>query len=70
LRVIGDDGLRVALSEQALAIDVGRVMFGDDTTPLRSEIVETMWWLYENHERARADGRKLWSLSDRQALDG
>jgi predicted O-linked N-acetylglucosamine transferase (SPINDLY family) len=68
LRVIEDDGLRVALSEQALAIDVGRVMFGDDTTPLRSEIVETMWWLYENHERAQADGRKLWSLSDRQAL--
>jgi glycosyltransferase involved in cell wall biosynthesis len=70
LRVIEDDGLRVSLSEQALAIDVGRTMFGDETTPLRSEIVETMWWLYENHERAQADGRKLWSLSDRQAHSG
>jgi len=68
LRVIEDDGLRVSLSQQALAIDVGNVMFGDATTPLRSEIVDTMWWLYENHERLQADGRKLWSLADRAAF--
>jgi hypothetical protein len=68
LRVIEDDALRVALSRQALAIDVGAVMFGDATTPLRTEIVDTLWWLYENHERAQADGRKLWSLADRHAF--
>jgi len=68
LRVIEDDGLRVSLSQQALAIDVGNVMFGDATTPLRSEIVDTLWWLYENHERVQADGRKLWSLADRAAF--
>jgi len=68
LRVIEDDALRVALSEQALAIDVGNVMFGDATTPLRSEIVDAMWWIYENHEAAQSDGRKLWSIADRAAL--
>jgi len=68
LRVIEDDGLRVSLSRQALAIDVSNVMFGDATTPLRSEIVDTLWWLYENHERAQADGRKLWTLADRASF--
>lgn len=70
LRLIEDDRLRVALSEQALAIDVGIVMFGDEATPLRSEIVDTLWWLYRNHEAARADGRKLWSLADRATFVG
>ena len=68
LRVIEDDGLRVALSEQALAIDVGKVMFGDATTPLRSEIGDALWWTYQNHEAAQANGRKLWSEADRIAF--
>lgn len=68
VRVIDDDALRVRLSEQALATDVDRVMFGDGTTPLRSEIADTLWWLYENHEAAQADGRKLWSLADRASV--
>lgn len=65
LRVIEDDALRVSLSEQALALDINNVMFGDATTPLRSEIGDTLWWLYQNHEAAQADGRKMWSLADR-----
>jgi hypothetical protein len=68
LRVIEDDGLRVALSEQALAIDVGKTMFGDATTPLRREIGEALWWVYQNHEAAQQDGRKLWSLAHRAAF--
>jgi len=70
LRLIEDDALRVALSQQALAIDVGTVMFGDATTPLRSEIVDTVWWMYQNHEAAQTDGRKLWSLADRAVFGG
>lgn len=68
LRVIGDDGLRVALSEQALALDIDRVMFGDADTELRHEIVDAVGWIYAHHEDARQDGRKLWSLADRAAL--
>jgi hypothetical protein len=68
LRVIEDDALRVALSRQALALDVGNTLFGDATTPLRSEVVDAVWWLYQNHEGALADGRKLWSQADRAEL--
>ena len=69
LRIIGDDALRVDLGRQALALDVDRIMFGDASTPLRSEIGDAVWWLYRNHERARADGRKLWSIADRRELN-
>jgi glycosyltransferase involved in cell wall biosynthesis len=68
LRLIDDDALRVSLSERALSLDVGNVMFGDAATPLRHEIGDTLWWLYQNHEAAKADGRKLWSLADRAAF--
>ena len=66
LRVIEDDGLRVELSRQALALDVGNTLFGDASAPLRSEVVDAVWWLYQNHEAALADGRKLWSQADRE----
>jgi hypothetical protein len=69
LRVIGDDALRIALSEQALALDIDRVMFGDATTPLRGEVRDAVWWIYRHHEAAQADGRKLWSEGDRSTFD-
>ena len=68
LRIIGDDALRVELSRQALALDIDGVMFGDGTTPLRDEVGDAVWWLYEHHEAARADGRKSWSQKERQTF--
>lgn len=68
LRVIGDDELRVALSRQALSLDIDGVMFGDASTPLRSEIGDAVRWIHRHHEQAMADGRKLWNLADRAAF--
>ena len=59
LRIIDDDAQRVALSEQALALDVGSLLFGDATTPLRSEVVEAVWWMYQHHEAIKASGWKV-----------
>lgn len=70
LRVIADDALRIELSEQALALDIDRLMFGDASTPLRSEVRDAVWWIHRHHEAAQADGRKLWSEADRSAFDG
>ena len=65
LRVIDNDEERIALSRQALALDVDRVLFGDATTPLRSDVVDAMWWLYQNHEAIKASGRKVFRAADR-----
>ena len=66
LRVIDNDAERIALSRQALALDVDRVLFGDATTPLRSDVVDAMWWIYQNHEAIKASGRKVFRAADRQ----
>jgi hypothetical protein len=65
LRVIDDDQTRVSLGLQALALDIDRLMFGDATTPLRREVVDAMWWIYENHEAIQASGRQVWRQADR-----
>ncbi len=58
LRVIGDDALRVQLSQQAVACDVAAKLFGDGTTKLGTEIGETFLWLHENHAAIQASGLK------------
>ena len=65
LRVIDDDDTRVALSRQALALDIDTLLFGDADTPLRSEVGDAVWWIYQNHERIQASGRHAWSVRDR-----
>lgn len=65
LRVIDNDAERVALSQQALALDIDRVLFGDGTTKLRSDVVEAVWWIYQNHEAIKASGRKIFRAADR-----
>jgi hypothetical protein len=65
LRVIRDDALRLDLSRQALALGIDRVMFGDATTPLGTDVAEAVWWIYRHHEAAMASGRKTFSVADR-----
>jgi HMW1C N-terminal len=64
LRIIGDDALRVRLSDQAVACDVANKLFGDASTPLGTEIGETFLRLYENHAAIRASGLKAVRLGD------
>ncbi len=68
LRIIDDDNLRVTLSEQAVALDIDGLIFGDAATPLRHEVRDAVWWLYRHHEAALADGRKLWDENGRASF--
>lgn len=70
LRVIDDDATRIGLGRQALALDIDRLMFGDGTTPLRSEVVDAMWWIHANHEAIQASGRHVWRPADRPPTPG
>jgi hypothetical protein len=65
LRLIDNDAERVALSRQALALDLDRTLFGDATTPLGHDVVDAMWWVYQNHEAIKASGRKVFRPTDR-----
>lgn len=68
LRIINNDAQRVELSRQVIALDVDRVLSGDGTTPLRSEVVDAVWWIYQNHEAIKASGRKVFHSEDWQML--
>ena len=68
LRVIRDDALRVELGRQALALDIDRVMFGDAATPLGTDVVDAVWWMYRHHEAAIASAGRAFSAADRAAF--
>ena len=68
LRVIDDDTERLALSRQALALDIDRVLFGDGTTPRKRDVVDAVWWIYQHHEAIKASGRKVFRAADRAAF--
>jgi len=59
LRIAGDDGLRVALSRQALACDVPGRLFGDASTPLGSDVSGMFTWIHANHEAIQASGLRV-----------
>ena len=67
LRVIDNDTERVALSRKILALDVESVISGDATTPLKRDVVEAAWWIYQNHEAIKASGRKVFRAADRKS---
>jgi hypothetical protein len=68
LRLIDDDAERVALSRQIFALDVESVISGDASTPLRRDVVDAVWWIYQNHEAIKASGRKVFRAADRQVF--
>jgi hypothetical protein len=68
LRLIDNDAERVALSRKILALDVESVISGDATTKLKRDVVDAVWWIYQNHEAIKASGRKVFRAADRKAF--
>lgn len=66
LRIIDDDALRVELSQAALDLDIDQRMFGDGESELGTDVIDAVWWVYENHEAIMASGRKAWTAADRR----
>ncbi len=65
LRLIENDSERLALSHQAAGLGIDSLVYGDATTPLRQEVVESIWWIYQHHEAIKASGRKVFYPADR-----
>jgi hypothetical protein len=64
LRAIDDEAALASLRRQALALDIDRVLYGDATTQLRSEVAEAVWWMYRNHEAIQASGKKVFAQKE------
>ena len=68
LRLIDDDAWRLGLSRQAAGCGVDGRIYGDATTPLRSELADAVEWLLQHHEAIQAAGRRIWSIDDRRGF--
>ncbi|MBU3694297.1 MAG: hypothetical protein FGM40_05645 [Rhodocyclaceae bacterium] len=64
LRLIGNDALRLKTGRQAHSANVGKTLFGDASTPLRTEVADAVWWAFENHERLRGTSQKVFTQAD------
>lgn len=68
VRLIEDDEERVRLSHQLIAADFDAIFFADPENP-GTGFVDTVQWIYENHEKIQQDGRKLWTVEARLELN-
>jgi len=70
VRLIDDGERRLAIGRLAIAADVRRTLFAAADSPLRSEVVDTVWATYRHHEQIQTAARKTWTTAELAALDG
>ncbi len=68
LRLIDSDNERVEASRAILDCDLEGAHYDSEYRHREKDFVELFWWLYENHEAIRADGRKVWSPDARSGV--
>ena len=59
LRLIDDDDIRSDVSRALTAIDV-RAVVEQEHEQYTNDFVDTIWWMYENQERIKAGGKRVW----------
>ncbi|MBR7619495.1 hypothetical protein JKL49_08860 [Phenylobacterium sp. 20VBR1] len=68
LRIVMDDDLRVELGEQALAARIDEQLFAVGDRPIRSEVADAMWALYQHHEAIQANPARVFTSRELAAL--
>lgn len=63
LRLIDDDELRVKISNSVVEAEPAKLFFSEDHAK-NDNFVNLMYWIYRNHEKMQADGRKVWQVED------
>jgi len=65
LRLVGDDAQRIAASEQLLAGSVDERLFRDEHARYPTDFVDTVTWLYHEHETVQASSCRVWTHEER-----
>ena len=58
LRLITNEEERLAIADSLTSERVQERLFGGESASSRSDFSDDIWWLYENHERIQASGRR------------
>ena len=67
LRLIQNDEELCAIARQILHAKPQEVLFLKEQSAYPTDFVDTVWWLYLNHESVKASDRRVWTWDDRQA---
>ena len=65
LRLIGNDGERCEIARQIIDANPDEVLFSQEQSAYPTDFVDAVWWLYENHERAKLSAQRVWTWEDR-----
>jgi predicted O-linked N-acetylglucosamine transferase (SPINDLY family) len=68
LRLIHDDVERVKIARHLINAQVDRILFEEQPRRFPNDFVDTVSWLYDNHEAVQRERRKVWTYEDRQAF--
>lgn len=67
LRLIHDDELRMSISLALLgANNVNKVFLEEMEHSHPDDVLNAFWWVYENHEALQRDGRRVWTVAERE----
>jgi hypothetical protein len=68
MRLIQNDEERCTIARQILDANPEEMLFSKEQSAYPTDFVDTVWWLYENHERVKASDRRVWTWEDRLAV--
>lgn len=67
-RLIHNDQERVQIARHLVSCGVDRILFDEYPQRNPTDMVDTVWWIYQNHEAIQAAHRKVWHFEDRTLI--
>jgi hypothetical protein len=68
LHLIDDDALRVGLSRELAESDPANRFYREEHEQFPDDFPETVRWMWENRDALKSSERKIWRVSDREAI--
>ena len=68
LRLIHSDSERVAIAQLLRATDVSKIFFAQENDPRVDDYLDLFDWIFRNHERIVAGGKRYWTVEERKAF--
>ena len=66
LRLISSDAERVGIARQLMSTDVFEHFMRVAAEVPKTEFLDVMWFIYQNHEKIQASGRRYWPVQVRE----
>jgi hypothetical protein len=70
VRLIRDDDERVNLARRIVDANPSKMLFEKEQDSYPMDFADTVWWIYEHHEKVQSSGRRVWRWDDRVELAG